>query len=78
MDTSNKEDGFTYRAPAPTPAPVEERRKVEDWATAQGHVGRNAWMLAAAKAHEGWPAGYEITLGAYQAAVDAAVNVPMR
>ncbi len=52
-----------------------ERRPFEQWAEAKKTP---AWKLAAAKAHENWPLGREVTEAAFDQAVRAACDVALR
>jgi hypothetical protein len=75
-------------APDVKPAPV--RKPAEEWARAKGHAkasrqGRATvmapeldWRFAAAKAHENWPQGVELTEADYDRAVQAATSVTLR
>jgi len=53
------------------------QRIVEEWANDKGHVGRDAWKFAAAKAHAKWVEHAEVTEEQYDAAVNAACNTSL-
>jgi len=53
------------------------QRIVEEWASAKGHVDRDAWKFAAAKAHAKWVEHAEVTEEQYDAAVNAACNTSL-
>ncbi len=55
---------------------MNEKKPVEEWAKAKGHAG--TWRFLAAKAHENWPVGLEVTETEYDAAVAAAIGVTLR
>ena len=70
------------------PEPV--RKPAEEWARAKGHAKASRqgkatvmdpeldWRFAAAKAHENWPQGVELTEADYDRAVSAATSVTLR
>jgi hypothetical protein len=57
---------------------MSELKAAEVWAREKGHIGARAWYLAAARAHERWPVGREVTEAEYDAAVLAATNTALR
>lgn len=79
----------TPHAEAPAAEPVPAKKTAEEWAAekkhtrAQNRAGQKPavvpdWRFAAAKAHEGWPVGKELTEAEYDAAVARAIGAPLR
>ena len=50
------------------------KRAVEAWAKAKNHT----WQFAAARTHERWPTGVELTEAEYDQAVASATGVALR
>lgn len=51
------------------------KRTAEGWADEKKVP---AWQFAAAKAHESWPQGYEVTEEEFEQAVKAACGIALR
>jgi hypothetical protein len=52
-----------------------EKHPIEHWAEKKQLP---AWQFAAAKAHEGWPQGFEVTEDEFDEAVRAATGIALR
>jgi hypothetical protein len=52
-----------------------DKQPIEKWAE-QKHLP--AWQFAAAKAHENWPQGFEVTEEEFDEAVHAACGIALR
>jgi hypothetical protein len=75
--------------PAADPTPVVAKKTAEEWGAekkhtrAQNRAGQKSavmpdWRFAAAKAHEGWPVGKELSEAEYDDAVARATGAPLR